>query len=136
MINNVWEEQRMDDPLLNFHEEEMAKMGLPEWIKKIKCPFCDRELPLRSIYGITLKLNTRNMRDVAIEVFCHKCSKMDTIYFRSAAESIEDLTKLLDGQLEPHNDGIIEEKMYKMQYNNVLERMMGVMPREENNDVV
>ena len=110
--------------ILNFHETELSKIGIPKWAN-VKCPFCNGELPLRSIRSITLKFNVRNMGDLAVEVFCEKCSLMDTVYFRKEFESIKDVIPLLMGNEEPINKPIIEENMYKLQYNNVLEKMIG-----------
>ena len=134
MISNKWEEQSMDDVLLAFHEEEVTKFGLPSWAN-VKCPFCNRDLPRRSIRSVGLKLNTRNMGDVVVEVFCDDCSKMDTLYFRGEADTIEEFTLLLMGQRWPESSPIVEEKMYKMQYNNVLEKMVKAnVSKEDNND--
>ena len=32
MLNNYWEEQEMYKDLLEYHEQEMGKMKLPQWI--------------------------------------------------------------------------------------------------------
>lgn len=124
MLNNFCEEQRMADKILDFHEKELQKIGIPKWAN-VKCPFCNKELPLRSVRSISLKLNTRNMGDVMVEVFCVYCSKMDTVYFRKAAEDINKFVGLLIQNYTPETEPIVEEKMYKMQYNNVVEKMLG-----------
>lgn len=126
--NNYWEEQNMPNDVSDFHKILMAEMNLPKWIKKIKCPFCNKELSLISIRNIQLCLNTRNFGDIAVEVLCNDCSKMDTLYFRKGAENISDFINHLmfwdKDDNNPKPDPIIEEEMYKMQYNNVVEKMV------------
>jgi len=131
MKNNVWEEQRMLTDVSEFHEKIMSDMDLPKWIKDIKCPFCGKDIPLRSIRNIQLCLNTRNFGDIAIEVLCDDCSKMDTLYFREKCKHISDFVNVLlsydDGKREnisPKSAPILEEEMYKIQYNNVMEKMI------------
>jgi len=128
MLSNFCEEQNMADKILDFHEKELQKWNIPKWAN-VKCPFCSKELPLRSIRSISLKLNTRNLGDIAVEVFCPYCSKMDVLYFRQAANNVMDFVTYMHGT-EPQQSGailtpIIEEKMYQMQYNNVVEKMVG-----------
>jgi hypothetical protein len=124
MINNYWEEQSMENHLLSFHEKQMEKMNLPDWIKEIHCPFCHKELILRSIRNVQLCLNTRNFGEVAIEVFCDDCKKMDTVYFRTKMDSIADFADSLQGSYSMPSNYVLEEKMYKMNYNNILEQMV------------
>jgi hypothetical protein len=123
MISNVWEEQEMSDPIYAFHEEELKKMGIPKWAN-VKCPFCNSELPIRSIRSITIKFNTRNMGDLAIEIICDKCQKMDTVYFRKEIEVVTDVIPLLTGEKNPKSKPIVEEDMYGLNYNNVLDKMV------------
>jgi len=126
--NNYWEEQNMSNNVSDFHKILMAEMNLPDWIKEIRCPFCNRDLSLISIRNIQLCLNTRNFGDIAIEVLCNDCNKMDTLYFRKGAENISDFINHLmfwdNNDNNPKPDPIIEEEMYKMQYNNVVEEMV------------
>lgn len=122
MLNNFWEEKYMSDSILDFHEKELIKMGIPKWAN-IKCPFCDCELPMRSIRSITIKFNTRNMGDLAVEILCDKCQKMDTVYFRREIDSVADVIPLLTGEKNPKNKPILEEDMYKENSNNVLNKM-------------
>ncbi len=89
MQNNYWEEQNMPNDVSDFHKILMAEMNLPKWIKKIKCPFCNKELSLISIRNIQLCLNTRNFGDIAVEVLCNDCSKMDTLYFRKGQKTYQ-----------------------------------------------
>ncbi len=124
MISNCWEEQEMSDPIYAFHEEELKKMGIPKWAN-IKCPFCNCDLPIRSVRSITMKFNTRNMGDLAVEVICDKCQKMDTVYFRQEIETVVDVIPLLTGEKAPKSKPMIEEDMYKTNYNNVVNKMIG-----------
>jgi phage FluMu protein Com len=122
MLNNYCEEQKMQDNILEFHEKELAKIGIPSWAN-VDCPFCNKELPLRSIRSISLKLNTRNMGDVCVEVFCPYCSKMDTVYFRSEVDAMKDFLFMLEDNCQPKSNPVIEEEMYKLRYNNLMEKM-------------
>ena len=123
MKSSFCEDQNSRVNISGFHEEQLSKIGLPKWAN-VKCPFCSESLPLRSIRSIILKFNARNMGDVAVEVFCEKCSLMDTVYFRREFEAIEDAVSLLTGKKDPLNQPIIEETMYKLQYNNIVEKML------------
>lgn len=125
MKNNFCEEQHMSNPILDYHEEVMKTMEMPSWMN-VKCPFCNNNLPLRSIRSVAMKFNTRNLGDITLEVFCEKCNVMDTLYFRKETTNILDFIALLRGVKEPNSEPIIEENMYKQNYNNLLERKMGV----------
>jgi len=123
MLSNFCEEQNMADKILEFHEKELQKWDIPKWAN-VKCPFCSKKLPLRSIRSITLKLNTRNLGDIAVEVFCPYCSKMDTVYFRKEVDNVLHFADLLDDD-SPKTEPVTEEKMYQMQYNNLTDKMVG-----------
>lgn len=122
MKNNVWEEQTMDNDISLFHEEVLSKTRLPNWMSKIVCPFCQTKLPLRSIRSISLCLNTRNYGDLSIELLCEKCSQMDTVYYREGIGDVFEFIKLLINEC-PKTDPITEEDMYKLQYNNIINKM-------------
>jgi len=124
MINNFWEEKNMPDKINSFHEELLSKAKIPKWMN-LDCPFCGEKLPLSSIRHFGVKLNTRNMGDIVVEILCTHCKKMDTLYFRKEIEQISDFMGFLSGEKEPINKPIIEEEMYKLQYNNVVEKMLG-----------
>lgn len=124
MISNYWEEQVMSKKILDFHEEELKKFSLLDWVN-IKCPFCGSKLPLRSIRSITMKLNTRNMGDLALEFICDDCYKMDTLYFRKEINSVTDFAKLVNNLVQPKSESVLEEVMLKQGYNNVVEKMVG-----------
>jgi hypothetical protein len=135
MENNYWDEQYMEDPLLKFHEEQMKKMDIPKWIKDIKCPFCKEKIPLRAIRNIQLCLNTRNFGEIAIEVFCDDCKKMDTLYFRTKIKNLSCFIDCIQDSCEMPYEPVVEEDMYKLNYNNILELMVK-LKSEENNDAV
>ena len=84
MLSNFCEDKNLTDSVLDFHDKILESMKIPEWIN-VKCPFCDKILPLRSIRSVSLKLNSRNLGDIALEIFCPYCCKMDTVYFRKEA---------------------------------------------------
>lgn len=118
----------MDDKLLDFHEQELQKAEIPKWIN-VDCPFCHEKLPLRSIRSISLKLNTRNMGDIVLEIFCPYCSRMDDIYYREGVEKLSDFISFLNGKKSPCSNPILEEDMYKMNCNNVVEKMISQQNR-------
>ena len=134
MESNFWEEQRMQNPLLKFHSDKVEDMKLPEWIKEIKCPFCKEQVNLRGIRNIQLCLNTRNFGEIAIQVFCDDCVKMDTLYFRTKIRHIDDFIGCLYGNREITDDPVLEEDMYKINYNNILEIMTNNTKEEDEND--
>ena len=73
MRNNFCEESNFHQTVLSYHDEVLSKMEIPSWMN-LKCPFCHKEQPLRSIRAVTWKLNARNCGDIAVEIFCHECS--------------------------------------------------------------
>lgn len=133
MKSNVWEEQTMSNKISSFHEEILLKTNLPKWMENIICPFCKKELPLRSIRSISLCLNTRNYGDLSVEVLCDDCSQMDTIYYRENINKIEDFIDLLINS-SPQTNPIIEEKMYKLQYNNIVNKMANQNKQKESHN--
>jgi len=120
MKNNFWEEKKMDSSINDFHEASLEKMKIPEWMN-INCPFCSKELPLRSIRSFGLKFNTRNKGDLFIEFLCEDCGLMDTVYFRKQIKEVSDLNEFISGEKVPDCKPVLEEDMYKLQYNNVVE---------------
>lgn len=123
MLSNFCEDQTLSDKILEFHEKTLETFEIPKWMRA-KCPFCQKELPLRSIRSVSFKLNARNLGDIALEVLCIYCSKMDTLYFKSEAGDITGFTDILKGIKEPQSTPFIEETMYKMGYNNIMEKMI------------
>ena len=113
----------MDGSISAKHESALEKMDIPEWMN-IDCPYCSEKLPLRSIRSFGLKLHTRNKGDLFLEVLCEKCGIMNTVYFRSQIEKITDLIDFTTGARSPSCEPVLEEDMYKLQYNNVLEESL------------
>ena len=122
MKNNHWEEKRMGPDIHAIHEAALEKMNIPEWMN-INCPYCKAELPLRSIRSFGLKFHTRNKGDLFLEVLCEKCGIMNTVYFRKQIDKITDLIDFTTGTKSPSCEPVLEEDMYKLQYNNVLDEM-------------
>lgn len=123
MLNNFCEDESLSDAILRFHEKTLETMEIPEWMN-VKCPFCGKELPLRSIRSVSLKLNSRNLGDLALEIFCPSCSKMDTVYFRKEVNNIKEFSSFLNGGNIPKSDSIVEEEMYRLRYNNLMDKMV------------
>jgi hypothetical protein len=124
VITNFWEEKFMgSEGLSKYHEKELLKMEIPGWMTNIKCPFCGEIIGVRGIRNIRLCLNTRNLGDLSIEVLCEKCMKLDTVYYRERLSNITAFVSLLTNS-KPKSEPILEENMYKMQYNNAVENML------------
>lgn len=123
MKNNFCEDSCFDDAVQNFHEHTMNQSGLPEWLVNLTCPFCRSELPLRGIRSIALKLNSRNFGDIAVELYCYNCRCMDTVYLQGACNDLDAFVECLRG-VTPEAGPITEEKMYSLQYHNIVTRMM------------
>ena len=124
MLNNFWEELRMKKEIHDFHSKKIENMDLPNWIKDIKCPFCHNNVLIKDIRKISLCLNTRNLGEIAIEVACTQCEKMDTLYYITSIKNISEFILYLDKKEEPKIEPIIEEKMYEMKYNNLISEMV------------
>lgn len=137
MINNYWDDMRNTGTkidgksFLDIHNQLLSEMEVPKWLV-LKCPFCGKEQPLSSIRSFGVKLNARNMCDIFVELCCYDCIKMDTLYFRSEIEKIPDFIGFLDGTKNPKSMPIIEEEMYKLQYNNMIEKAVKKLGEKEN----
>ena len=124
MITNFWEEKFMNnEQILKQHEKEMLKVNMPDWMKNIKCPFCGEIIGIRGIRNVRLCLNTRNFGDLSIEILCEKCMKLDSVYYREHIANFGEFMGFLMDR-KPKSEPIIEENMYKMQYNNIVENML------------
>lgn len=122
MINNYWEDLRLEEMKMGeIHEKLLSEMEIPSWLK-IKCPFCGKEQPLRSIRSFGIKLNPRNMCDIFAEICCYDCKQMDTVYFRDEISKVTDFVDFINDKKIPKSSPVIEEEMYKAQYNNMLEK--------------
>ena len=126
MLNNYWEELKMDN-ISELHNRKIEDMGIPKWMN-LKCPYCGKEQELRSIRTFGVKLNSRNIGDFFVEICCHECKASNTLYFRSEIKSINDIIELLTKK-EPSCKPVIEEEMYAQRYNNLIE--WGLTKKEE-----
>ena len=124
MPSNFWEEQRMGSDVANFHEKMMEEMHLPEWVKEIGCPFCHKQLPLRSVRNIQICFNARNFGEIAVEVHCDFCNKMDTVYFRTTVRKVSDFVDYLTGYLQVSEHPVVEKEMYDQKYNCIIDEML------------
>lgn len=134
MKNTFWEElsaENINSNINNIHEEILSEMDIPLWMR-IKCPFCGKEQPLRSIRSFGVKLNPRNVGDLFVEICCYDCKLMDTLYFRGEITKVSDFVSYLNGSKTPESSPVIEEDMYKMQYNNMIEKMLTKMNTAKN----
>lgn len=123
MLNNYWEELDMLENITEFHEKELENYNLPEFVKKLHCPYCKEKLSLSSIREIGMKFHSRNIGDVIVQFCCCKCRKLNTLYFRKQASKIEEFIKVLSNEKQVDTEPVIEEDMYKMNYNNLVESM-------------
>jgi transcription elongation factor Elf1 len=123
MKNNYCEEQTHSQKIKSFHEKEAERNNIPAWAN-VNCPHCNSELDKSSIRSVGGKFNARNMGDIIVEVLCGKCGIMDTVYFRKQFSDIKGYIELLDGTREPDCEAVCEESMYKLQYNNLFEKMI------------
>ena len=124
MLSNTCEDKHFSNDVTEYHEKLLGKMGIPKWAS-VKCCFCGKDMPLRSIRSIALNFNARNVGDVSIEFLCPSCSKMDTVFFRGAAHDVGEFVALLKDDKSPVTSPIIEEEMYRSSYNNTIEKMAG-----------
>ena len=127
MLNNYWEELKMEN-VSDLHNKKIEEMGVPKWMN-LKCPYCNKEQPLRSIRSFGVKLNSRNIGDFFVEVCCYDCKASNTLYFRSEVKTINDAIELLTNR-EPLSNPVIEEDMYSKKYNNLVE--WGIKRKGEN----
>jgi len=127
MLNNYWEELRMDN-IAELHDKKIDEMAMPDWFHTLKCPYCGKQQPLRSIRSFGLKLNSRNIGDLFVELCCYDCKALNTLYFRSEVKGINDFISLLTDKC-PVQKPVIEEEMYAQRYNNLIE--LGLKEKEE-----
>jgi len=121
VINNYWEDLKLEAANMGeIHEALLSEMEIPSWLK-INCPFCKKEQPLRAIREFGIKLNPRNMGDLFIEVCCYSCGQMDTVYFKGEIVKISDFIDFIKDIKKPQTIPVLEEEMYKKQYNNMIE---------------
>jgi len=124
MKNNYWEEQNMKQEILDFHQEVIESMEVPEWVK-INCPHCSEKVELRGIRAISLCLNARNLGDLAVQYHCSKCGLMDTVYFRKSVDGkVSNFAKYIKDKEMPDQPPVVEEEMYKLRYNNLMDKFI------------
>ena len=121
MKNNVYDEKDMSRALKETHEKTIEKIGLPDWMKDLSCPYCQKKLNLSGIREVSLCFNARNFGDISMEFHCENCGVLDTLYFYKATENLEDFFDLMKNNKKPNSIPILKEKMYKLGYNNLLE---------------
>jgi hypothetical protein len=123
MKNSECEDQSFSQRVLSFHKKEMGEFEVPKWAN-VACPHCGYDkLDMSSIRNIGSRFNARNIGDVSVEIYCNECGVMDSVYFRKQFTDIKGYIELLDGTREPDCEPVVEQKMYKQQYNNLVERM-------------
>lgn len=126
MKYNLCEDAKFPDKLKQFQSETICGLNLPDWLFKVECPFCQKNLTLMAIRGISFKTNARNFGDLCIDFLCENCSTGDLLYFRSAFKDKNEIAQIICGEKEiDPKTAILEEKMYKSGYNNTLELMLG-----------
>lgn len=126
MKNNLHEDKSFNDLVKSYHTKLVEGLSLPKWMTDIECPFCKEKLTPYSIRGINFKTNPRNFGDLCIDFMCEKCKCGDNLYFRNAYSDLSQVSKIIDGtaSIDP-KQAILEESMYKMCYNNTVEKMIG-----------
>ena len=129
MKNNVYDEKDMSLSLKETHEKAVEKIGLPDWIKDLRCPHCVKKLNLNNIREVSLCLNARNIGDVSVQFHCESCGVMNTLYYRQSVESVDAFCDLVKNNKKPDSRPVVEEEMYKLGYNNLVE----IFLKEKNN---
>lgn len=132
MKSNAFEEVISPNPNSNiaiFHNKLLEdNWFLPNWIKKLDCPYCKKKLHRAAIRSISIKLNPRNIGDVCVEFLCKDCSVGNTLYFTKASKDMMSFINLLNPdsteQSNPESKPILEEEMYKQKYHNTIEAMI------------
>lgn len=129
MKNNFWEEMNMTDRIIKsevneYHNKCVEKMNLPDW-SNILCPHCQKQIEPSGIRKISCCFNARNLGDISIQFHCNSCSTMNTVYFREEVKKdINEFTEILNGNKKINSIPVVEEEMYKLRYNNLMERFI------------
>ena len=122
MKNLRYEEFWLPSNISKSHEETLKLAECPAWLN-IECPYCNKTMPLNSIRSVGLKLNARNLFDIFVEFCCHNCKAGNTLYFKKEVKNFKEFADFITGIKIPQNIPIIEEEMYKIGYNNLIEKM-------------
>lgn len=134
MTSNFCEEKTMDEKVLDFHSQKMVEMKLPYFIREISCPHCLKKLEIASVRNIGLCFNTRNFGDIAVEVFCGGCSRIETLYFREDIKTIQEFCDTILENIPMKSEPLTEDKMYSLGYNNIVQQMMCADKKQEKKD--
>jgi len=121
MKSNYWEELDMNNKIKQFHGKEVEKMGPPDFINFL-CPHCNKKIQSHGIRDISLKFNTRNIGDISVTFNCDDCLIMDTVYFRKAVSSLQEFAECVNNNKKLDSEPLIEEEMFKLRYNNLMEK--------------
>lgn len=132
MSSNYCEEKEMSSVIREFHKNKVSEMGVPDFITNVKCPHCEKQYSLDSIRNIGLCLNVRNFGEISVEFFCHECSLLDTLYFREKIKNIKGFSDILNGVATVCSVPLLEEKMYSLRYNNVVDELFDSSSPTEN----
>jgi hypothetical protein len=132
MISNTWEELSANNfkDIGEFHEKFLGEMNIPKWMN-LNCPYCEAKLGLHSIREFGLKLNPRNVGDIFVQICCDECKKMDTLYFRKEVSKLADFAAFICDARDPQSEPMLEDVMYKKNYNNLLEKTYGELNNKD-----
>lgn len=108
----------------SFRTQCIEEMNLPAFVDNLNCPYCNEKLTKDCIRSITFKTNSRNMGDICVEFLCSKCGHGNYFYFREQFETSADIVAIMSGEKKIEVEPILEDDMYKMQYNNALEKLL------------
>ena len=116
------------------HKAIISAMGLPKWLGEVPCPHCKKMMGETSFRALSFKLNARNIGDLCVEFICPHCRVGDFLYYRNMFGDINDVNAIVRGDKLPEVvDGVLEDKMYQMNYNNVVDTM--IPPNKESPNV-
>ena len=125
MKNNFYEEKYMKSEVIKTHRDAVNGLNIPNWLKDLDCPHCDAKLKPEGIRNVSICLNAKNIGDICVEHHCSECGIMDSIYFRGAVKScISEFCDYINGDREPEAEPVVEEEMYKLRYNNLVENYL------------
>lgn len=107
------------------HKAMMTAMTLPKWLNEVPCPHCKKFMGNASFRSLSFKLNSRNIGDLCVEFICPHCGLGDFIYYRNMFGDVQDIAAIVKGEKIPESlEGVREDKMYQMNYNNVVDAML------------
>ncbi len=108
-------------PILEFYSMVMSEMNFPLWVF-INCPHCGNKLKVEAIRNIAPCFNAKNFGDMSMEFLCTECARMDTVYWKDAFQTMEDICNLLNGKMSIDGNPMTENEMYRDNHNNIMER--------------